>query len=298
MHKKTMALWARTGCLVAAFFAADVILADEKVDETLSVDPLGTVSIHNPRGDIEITGWDRDEVRVAGRLDDLAGGLVFRVDGDLTIIRVELPRSNANWGDGSELDIRVPRSTTLRVDGLSSDIDVRGVQGEIAVRSVSGDVGVDGIESGARIKTVSGDVDVSSGTGRLRVTTTGGNVEIDASAHDVVVDSITGDVELELGRFDLLVANSKSGALDLSGELNSAGQLVANTANADIDLELQAPVNARIVAVALGGGSIDNDVTDDRPRTQDERYRVLKTVAGDGSGEVKLTTMNGAIEID
>ena len=136
IHEKTMALWARTGCLVAAFFAADVILADEKVDETLSVDPLGTVSIHNPRGDIEITGWDRDEVRVAGRLDDLAGGLVFRVDGDLTIIRVELPRSNANWGDGSELDIRVPRSTTLRVDGLSSDIDVRGVQGEIAVRSM------------------------------------------------------------------------------------------------------------------------------------------------------------------
>ncbi len=295
--KKTTLRRARTLGLAAALVAANVVLADEKVDKTLSVNPLGTIRIHNPRGDIEVTGWDRDEVRVEGELDDLAKNLVFRVDGDVAIIRVELPRKNANWGDGSELDIRVPQSARVLVDGLSSDIDVSGVQGEMAIRSVSGDVDVDGIESRTRIKTVSGDVDVSDGAGPLGVTTTSGDVDIDVHATRVVVDSITGDVDLKLERFDRLIATSKNGALHLSGELNAGGQLVANTTNADIDVELRSPVNARIQAVAMGGGSIDNDLTDDKPRKGDGR-RVLTTVAGDGSGAVKLTTVNGAIEID
>ncbi len=288
---------ARTLSLAAALVAANVVLADEKVDKTVTVDPLGTVRIHNPRGDIEVEGWDRNEVRVQGKVDDLARNLVFRVEGDLTIIRVDLPRKNANWGDGSDFEIHVPHSATVLVDGLSSDIDVRGVQGVLAIRSVSGDVDVEGMESRTRIKTVSGDVDVSDGTGTLGVTTTSGDVDINVGATTVVVDSITGDVDLELARFDRLVATSKNGALQLSGELNAGGQLVANTTNADIEVELHSPVNARIRAVAMGGGSIDNDLTDDRPR-KDEGRRVLRTVAGDGSGDVTLTTVNGAIEID
>ena len=298
MSKKTKMRQARTLGLSAALVAANAAPADEKVDQTLALNPLGKVRIHNPRGDIEVEGWDRDEVRVEGKLDDLASNIVFRVEGDLAIIRVELPRKNANWGDGSELDIRVPQSATLLVDGVSSDIDVRGVQGEIAIRTVSGDVDVEGTESRTRIKTVSGDVDVSDGAGPLGVTTTSGNVDIDVSATRVVVDSITGDVDLELERFDRLIATSKNGALHLSGELNVGGRLVANTTNADIDLELGSPVNARIRAVAMGGGSIDNDLTEDRPRKGEARRRVLTTVAGDGSGDVTLTTVNGAINID
>ncbi len=297
MPGKTTLHTARALSLSAALVAASVVMAEEKVDKTLAVDPLGKVRIHNPRGDIEVEGWDRDEVRVQGDLDDLAQNLVFRVEGGVTFIRVELPRKNANWGDGSELDIRVPQTATVLVDGLSSDVDVRGVQGEIAIRTVSGDVDVDGIESRTRIKTVSGDVDVSNGAGALGVTTTSGNVDINVSASKVVVDSITGDVELELERIDRLIATSKTGALRLSGELNAGGQLVANTAGADINLELREPVNARIRAVAMGNGSIDNDLTDDRPRKV-EGLRVLTTVAGDGSGDVRLTTVNGAIEID
>ena len=284
--------------LTVAMASSGALRADESVDETMVVDPLGTIRIHNPRGEIEIEGWDRDEVRVEGELDDLARQLLFHVDGKLAIVRVDLPRRNANWGDGSELRIRVPSTATVHVDGLSSDIDVSRVQGELAVRTVSGDVDVDGIESRTRIKTISGDVDVADGAGRLRVTTTSGNVDIDVRANEVFVDSITGDVELRLGRFDMLSATSQNGALHISGEISAEGQLYAKTTNADIDLELDRPVNAEIKAIATGSGSIDNDITDDRPRREAERRQFLSTVAGDGSADIKLTTVNGAIEIE
>jgi DUF4097 and DUF4098 domain-containing protein YvlB len=280
-----------------AFACGAAATSAETVDRVLTVDREGTVRIHNPRGDVEVRGWDRSEVRVEGELDDLARDLVFEAEGDLTLVRVDLPRKNVNWGDGSDLTVRVPEASRILVDGLSSDIDVHGVRGELSIRTVSGDVDVDGIDGRTRIKTVSGDVDVQGGSGRLRVMTTSGNVEIDVDATAVFVDTITGDVELRVGRFETLVASSKNGALQLEGELDRAGALTARTVNSDIELELVPPVHASIEVVSVVSGDVDDDLTDAEVKRTREGRHVLSTVAGDGTGKVKLVTVNGAIEI-
>ena len=283
-------------CLVLAN-SGQIVWADEDIDQTRTVDPTGTVKIHNPRGDLEIHGWDRSEVQVEGDLDDLAESVQFEVDGKFTLIRVALPTSNVNWGDGSDLNIYVPHASRLQVDGVSADIEVEDVSGAIAIRTVSGDVEVSGIGSNTRIETVSGDVDVDDRTGRLSVVTTSGDLDLDIDADDVFVDTMSGDVDLQLGSFTKLAAESVSGSLKIAGNLNQAGSIQAKTVNADIDLELTAPVNAHIQAMAVVEGGISNALTDDQPKRMHSRQTILKTVSGDGSAQIALNTISGEINI-
>lgn len=277
--------------------SGQVVWADEDIDQTRTVDPTGTVKIHNPRGDLEIHGWDRSEVQVEGELDDLAESVQFEVDGKFTMIRVTLPTSNVNWGDGSNLNIYVPHASRLQVDGVSVDIEVEDVSGAIAIRTVSGDVEVSGTGSDTQIKTVSGDVDVNDRTGRLSVVTTSGDLDLEIDADDVFVDTMSGDVDLKLGSFTKLAAESVSGSLNIAGYLNQAGSIQAKTVNADIDLELTAPVNAHIQAMAVAGGGISNTLTEDQPKRMNSKQTMLKMVSGDGSAQITLNTINGEIDI-
>lgn len=273
-------------------------MADQEVAQTLPAQPAGMVRVHNPRGDVSIQGWNKEEVHVMGALDDLARNLVFDVDGALTVVRVDLPRKNARWGDGSDLEIFVPVESSLKIDGLSSNVEIEGVRGAIAARTVSGDVDVRGSAGQVRIKTVSGDVEVEESSGRLVITTTSGDVDIEAEVGDVFIDTMSGDADIRLGQFDRLVVNSVNGALHLAGTLNGPARVSARTVNADIELALAPPINARIVAVALANGNIDNDLTGDQPRRGEQGRLVLETVVGDGSAEVMLTTVNGTIEVE
>jgi DUF4097 and DUF4098 domain-containing protein YvlB len=84
----------------------------------------------------------------------------------------------------------------------------------------------------------------------------------------------------------------------LAGQLKRAGSIHAKTVNADIELELIAPVNAQIQAMAVAKGEISNALTDDRPKRMHSTQTFLKTVSGDGSARITLNTINGAIEIE
>ncbi|MDH3643275.1 MAG: DUF4097 family beta strand repeat-containing protein [Gammaproteobacteria bacterium] len=271
--------------------------AGEEVDRTLPVEPSGMVRIHNPRGDIEVHGWDRAEVRIDGELDDLAAGLTFEVDGDNTLIRVGLPEKNVNWGDGSELDIYLPTASALKIDSVSADIDVEEVTGAIAIRTVTGDVELADVGNDTRIKTVSGDVEVSEGSGILKVMTTSGDIKVDLDASIVTADTMSGSIELRLGDFDAATLGSVNGTMQITGRLNRSGTLSAETVSGDIELELTEPVNAKISATSKAGGSIDNDLTDTEPTRQGPTAR-LDTTSGDGSALIKLSTVVGSIELE
>jgi DUF4097 and DUF4098 domain-containing protein YvlB len=287
-----------TACIVATACLYPLAWAGEDVDRSLAVDPEGMVEIFNPRGEIEVYGWDRAEVRVVGELDDLAERLRFEVHGNTTIIRVELPERNVNWGDGSELEIYLPATSMLKIDGVSAEVEVEGVAGAIAIRTITGDVEVQGIRSRTQINTVSGDVEVMEGTGSLTVVTTTGDCKAELDATSVSIDTMSGAVELELGAFDTLNLSSVSGTLEVEGRLNPAGRVSAQSVDGDIELRFGGPVNAQIRARTVAGGEIDNELTEDEPATLSSSQLLLETTSGDGSAEIHVSTVSGTIELE
>ena len=143
-----------TICLLLCTAAIGTVQAGQNVDETRAAEPSGIVRIHCTRGDLKIVGWDRAEIQVDGELDDLADRLIFVVQGDDTLIRVEMPETDVNWGDGSDLVVHVPNNSRLNVEAVSTDVKVSGVQGAIAVRTASGDVRARKFGAATRINTM------------------------------------------------------------------------------------------------------------------------------------------------
>jgi DUF4097 and DUF4098 domain-containing protein YvlB len=262
------------------------------------VDPTGTVRIRNPRGEIEVHGWDKSEVYIEGELDDLAEELRFEVNGKITTIDVVLPTKNVNWGNGSDLQIYIPQTSGLQFDGVATDIEVDDVSGAIMIRTVSGDVDVSSQSSLTQIRTVSGDIDVDDVTGKLTVITTGGDLDLEVNATELFIDTMSGDADIQLGSFDKLTIASVEGSLKIEGELNPMGSIRASTVDSNIDLELSGTVNAKVHAMTIAKGKIRNDLTDDRPVRLESKQVVLKAIAGDGSGDIILSTVNGVIEIE
>lgn len=272
--------------------------AGQEIERSATVDPTGTVRIHIPRGEIEVLGWDKSEVYIEGELDDLAEELRFEVNGKITIVHVVLPTRNVNWGDGSDLQIYIPRSSDLQIDAVSADIEVDDVNGAIAIRTVSGDVDVSSQSALTRIRTVSGDVDVDDVIGKLTVITTGGDLDLEVNATELFIDTLSGDADIQLGSFDTLTIATVEGSLKIEGELNPMGSIRASTVDSNIDLELSGTVNAKVHAMTVAKGEIRNGLTNDRPVRLASNQVVLKTLAGDGSGDIILSTVSGVIEIE
>ena len=79
-----------------SMMASSVALAGEIVNETLKVPGDISIEIEHQNGDIKIQGWDRDEVKVSGELDDRAEEFIFEQRKGRVVIEVKMPKRK-NW---------------------------------------------------------------------------------------------------------------------------------------------------------------------------------------------------------
>lgn len=273
-------------------------VAGERVDKTLAAPPDAMVVIRNTRGDVEVSGQDANEVSVSGELDDLAEELVFTVEGRDILIDVRMPRKDVNWGDGSDLHIRVPRGSKVRFEGVSTDVRVENIEGGAQLRTVSGDIEAHGVNNQLIVNSVSGDVVVTDADGRTQVSTISGDLELTLSGKEIKVDSVSGDIEAELGGFERLTAETVSGEIEIAGELMHAGTADLSSVSGDVGLKLAQPVNAELNVRSGIGADIYNSWNNVEPRTLFPSQQELRTTSGDGSGRINIRTVSSDIRLD
>lgn len=282
----------------AAMSISLIASAGEEVDKTLPASASGSIKIVNTRGEVEITGWDRNEIHVEGELDDLAEGLIFEVEDDRARIEVKLPRRNVNWGDGSDLEIHIPMNSKVDFDGVSTDTTIETVLGGLRVRSVSGDITASGIENQVHINTVSGNIEVSDSSGNAHISTVSGELHLEMSSSRIILGTVSGEIEAEFEEFTTLRANAVSGDIEVEGKLMGDGEIEISSVSGDVSLRLESPVNAHLSVETGPGGDIENSLSDHEPVDKFPARKILEVQLGDGSGQINLRTISGDIRID
>src|SRR5215510_9563179 len=107
----------RVLCVLGALPLA--ALANENtVDRKVTADARGEVLISNVSGNVDVRGWDRNEVQVTGQLDEDVERVDVETSGGRTVIKVILPRGNNNGGDAM-LEVQVPRGSSVEVSAVS-----------------------------------------------------------------------------------------------------------------------------------------------------------------------------------
>jgi DUF4097 and DUF4098 domain-containing protein YvlB len=205
----------------------------EEFHQTYTITPEGRVELSNINGDVHISSWDRNEVKVDAmkyadtkeQLDEAR----IEVDAskDSVSIRTKYPDHDHtfNWGSHNnpasvEYTVTVPRTVRLdEINLVNGALDVTGLTGEVRASCVNGRL---------EAKNLSGEAKLSTVNGRL-----------DASFDQLASNSI------EL--------NSVNGGIGLTIPSDSNARIEANTVSGGIDNDFGLHVNHQFVGHNLDG---------------------------------------------
>ncbi len=143
--------------------------ASEKFQKLCALSPGGTVSLQNVNGNVEITTWDKNEVKIeaekfaddGGDLDDLQ--IEVDATGDRVAIDTKYPeRRDDHHGHalGVNYILVVPRGANLdKIKIVNGEITISGVAGKVMATAVNGTIHTTGLSNGCELETVNGKVD-------------------------------------------------------------------------------------------------------------------------------------------
>ncbi len=230
---------------------------------TISAGKFPKIRIGNVNGDLNVVGWDAEEILIKADEDEL---ILLQEGDELTF----------NCSD--DVSLRLPREASLIIDKVSGDAALRGVIGNVEIGKIENDLSIR--EAGSvTIDTVQDDFNLRGAKGNLYVKNAAGDVSIRDVEGSVTLDSVADDLALRGARGDVKVNVGEDVVVYLEPKADGEYSI---TAGDDILLVLKPNAN---VTLTMRGDEID--VTWPGIENQgDVTERVL--VLGDGSAKVML----------
>jgi DUF4097 and DUF4098 domain-containing protein YvlB len=274
-----------------------LVRAGRATEERRPAAPQGSVEIVDLAGSIELSGWDRPEIEVAGTADEDVAGVDLKSTGDRTSIRVT-PRSSGAWRDASStrLVIHVPAKSTVSATLVSGDLKLSGVLGDVKLQTINGNVSGDA-GGNLRASTVSGSVRMTArGAQTIEVKTINGDIQLASGAGEIEISTVSGNAKIDLGTLARGRFKSISGKLSASLSLAPGAQLEAESVSGTIGFDFPS-VPAADFDVQSFSGSIDNCFG---PKPVESSYGMgsrLTFRSGDGQARVRIETKSGDVHL-
>ena len=286
----------KTNLLLLLAFASSTIFAAENVDQSLKVSPNGQIEIHNVRGEITLTGWKDAAVRVKGRLDDLVEKFIFESTDERTVIKVQLPRNSSfRSGEGSKLDIYVPRNSRVTFSGVATDLIISKLDGNLKVNSVSGDIRIFDTQGKSYVNSVSGDLDLSGLKGNIDIQTVSGDLTADVESEKITCSGVSSNIRIKTQRIRSANISTVSGDLDLFGDLHQDGNITLGSVSGDAFYHIAGELDASVSIQTAPGGEIVNQYSEMKPKKSFIHSQDLVFTAGRGSSSIRMSTVSGDI---
>ena len=288
---------------VAVTVAVALLLAQtaraEEIDKSAQADPRGEVFIGNVAGEVQVTGWDRNEVHVKADLSEGAERLDFKTSGARTTIEVVLPRGHSYQGS-TDLVIQVPRNSSLVINTVSADQTIKDVRGTQRLQAVSGMIQTDQWNEDIEVKNVSGDVMVKghNGKGVLRATSVSGGLRLEDIGPEMELNTVTGDMRVRVAELSKARIRTTNGDLELrAAKLTDDVRIDAEGINGDLRFRLPRQLDTEF-DISTFNGDIDNCFGPKPHRTSEYGPgNALRFKEGNGDGRIRIKALNGTVEI-
>jgi DUF4097 and DUF4098 domain-containing protein YvlB len=279
----------------------------ERITRKFRIGAGGRFSLSNVSGDIVVTSGSGDEVsieavkRTRGSRSELAG-VVVEIDDRQG--RVDVRTRHTSRRDRARVDytITVPRDATVDLASVSGDVRVTNIRGLLRAQSVSGTVRATDATNVEMAKSISGDVELMGNAPEARITgsTVSGTVRArDVKARSLALSAISGNAEASNVEVERLEMKTVSGDVTFAGAPNRNARYEFNAHSGNVRLKLAGAAGFELDASTFSG-SIRSDlpVTVNSPRRPRRGPgRSTRTVVGDGSASVAVSTFSGNIII-
>jgi DUF4097 and DUF4098 domain-containing protein YvlB len=292
--------------LSPVFAYADV---EEVINEQYPLEKDGEVRVKNISGNIVVTTWDKNEVKIEARK---------KADSqkELEKIHVDIDSHDNSISINTEYDKSFHFSFFSGFDGNRSSVDYELIvpdKAEISLESVSGNIRVTSIGGDLELKTVSGAIKVVSAGKDVTANSVSGSIYLEGAAGDATLETVSGRITVDeiLGAVS---AKTVSGGIDLmsgsevkevraetvSGSIRAKymlgkGAHAFKTVSGGIRMEL--PTNSGFnVNAQTFSGSIDSDFEITMSGKIDNKN--IKGIVGNGGPELSMESFSGSISLE
>jgi len=271
--------------------------AGELINKTIKVKSLEHLLINNLRGDVEVIGWDKQEISIQGELDDSAQGLKIKDKGHKVYIKVKM-KGDSHSGDGSDLKIFMPSETSLWFKGVDTSFTFNNLDSGIEGRTINGDLIIKQAQEKINVSTVSGDISVNESSGILSLESVTGTVDFSGKYSKAYAKSMSGEIFAKIDNIQALKTENVSGKTFVEGKLQEDAYIKLTSVSGDIKYKTIGKLNAACKLESQFGGKIKNKITKDLPEESMLQQQKLNFVSGDGSGKLIINTVTGSVAIE
>lgn len=288
---------------------AKMDLAEKKEtnDWTMAAEDAARLHVTTPCGAIRVTASEGDDIALHAE-KQVRGSHEAAVEAFLKEIEVERRRDGDAWvvearwpmppplsirSVGVNLRIEAPARLRVEADAHNGQIEVEGMA-SVRVHTANGRVSVRNVKGGVDAETRNGAMDLGLCAGGIQARTSNGKVSASSCEGSLALSTSNGAVEVQ-GATGPLEASTSNGAIEASlVQASVPVQVDLKTSNGAIHLVLPQGLNARLDAETRNG-RVDLGAI---PGAQyNERHTQAQATQGDGSGQVRLRTSNGAIQV-
>lgn len=272
--------------------------AGSRIDTTVALSRGALVDLSSFNGDIKVTSWDRDEVKIhatsRGRL---------RLDSSPSRVSlVESPYRGEYEDDDdnhSGYEITLPKTARLLARSVSGDITLQDVS-DVESHTVSGEIEVSNVANRANLETVSGDVTATKVGGGLRANSVSGDIHAKSISGDIAGQTVSGDIVLDDVASSFVRTETVSGEIHFSGPVDAKGRYEFHSHSGDIDLGLTSGGNDATLYVETYSGDLDSACSMTlQPGGSGSRMgkRGTFTLGNGGGAHFSIQTFSGDVHI-
>ncbi len=256
---------------------------------TFSLSGHGSLVIHEDSGSVHVHTGNTSQVIVQ------ATEYAYGPGGNLNNLHVQYAQqgntltvtASESWSfldlsnRGITLDITVPSSIDLAIQGSSGDVSVSGIDGKISTDIDSGNLSLDHVNGPLDLKTSSGGMTISNEQGPVTAHADSGDIRIDHAVGAMNLTTSSGGILLtdaQISGQDHF--HTASGDIQFSGTFDPRGTYRMDTSSGGITLNLPANASFRLVA-STGSGSVSNAFSASAVGSTPRALLTLSTDSGD-----------------
>ena len=276
------------GTLALGLLAA--VAPVQQIDTTFAAAGSNKLELHNMEGEIRVTGWNRDEVRIRADIDDDDGYLSVNRSGSTLKVKTR-------WKYGpSHVDfvVSVPRSMALTLHGVSADVYLEDVGGELTIETIEGEIGVRGGRGRINLHTVEGAITLRDARGTIRAATAEDDITISNAVGEIFAETFEGDITLQDVDSEQVQASTLEGDIFYNGTVRDGGKYRLTTHDGDVRMVIPSDANVTVVVA-----SVDGDFETDFAIEVEDFHggHRLSFVLGSGRAQAELETFDGSIQL-
>lgn len=277
-----------TSLLIATAVAAAV---SAYADTVVDVRPDAKLWLRNLRGSVQVSTWGKNAVRIQVPSWTRARLRIAQRAGALSI---EPEYGHPHSMEAARYVITVPTWMGVALVSPEASARVRGLKGDLIVRTVNGEVEVTDNQGSVSVSSVQGPIRVTHARGRLDLSTVNGPITLDDVTGSVNAETVNGPIELARVIADSVEASTLNGFVRFDGHFLNRGWYHFATHNGDIAVDLPKEPDAQVF-VATYGGQFSSDFPVSAPRSR--HGRGLHFTLGDGKAMLQLESFTGRIRL-